>query len=211
MKNDHMIVERKINIIAERLVSGKELIRVMSLLPNAKLISVGSCYSFDIDFGIKSAKLSMECYRDNIVLEFKSVSVENFSLYDLSIIIFSILAYLKDSYSAKLESLYPIIINSLRAMQKDNQMEPKNEPNIVLFDEVKRNNIALSEIAIQKIRENAIKLMDLSKFSDLLESISRIYWNDDNAISKFCEASGVGIETVKWALDYKKGLINEPV
>ncbi len=211
MKKDSMVVKRKINVKAERLVSGNELMRVMSFLPNAKLISRGNYYSFDLDLGTKPAKLQIDLYRDSISLEFKSRSAEDLSLCDISILTLSILAYLKDSYSAKLESLYPILMDSLRGVKKDNPDESKNESAIELYKEIRRSNIVLSEIAIKKIRENAIKSTDLSKFSNLFQSISKAYWNDDNAISRFCTSSGVEIETVKWAIGYKRVLIDESI
>jgi hypothetical protein len=211
MKNDYMIVARRISIKAERLVSGKELLRVMSFLPNAKPISEGSCYSFGIDLGKESAKLMVECCRDSISLEFRSKSAEDLVLRDISILTLSMLAYLKDSYSVKLESIYPILISSLRDVQIDHSKMPRNELETEFYVETRNSNFILSEIAIKNIRENVIRSKDMLKFSSLLESISKIYWNNDDAISKFCISSGVGIETVKWALNYKRALVDESV
>ncbi len=211
MKSDCMVVVRKISLKAERLVPVNELLRVISFLPNAKLVSEGSYCSFDLDLGPKPAKLRIDLYRDSILLEFKSKSAEDLSLRYISIITLSILAYLKGFYSAKLESLYPILISSLRDVKDGNPKERGNESAIELYGEIRRCNIELSEIAIKKMRENAIKSTDLSKFSNLLQSISKTYWNDDDAISKFCTSSGVGIEAVKWAIEYKRVHINESV
>lgn len=211
MKTDCVDVSRRISIKAERLVSGNELLRVMSFLPNAKLVSEGSYYSFDLDLGTKLAKLRIDFYRDSISLEFRSKSAEDLGLRDVSIFVLSILAYLKDSYSAKLESLYPILISSLRDVQKGNSKERGNELESELCKETRRSNMALSETAIKKISENAMKSADLSKFANLFQSISKAYWNDDDSMGKFCISAGVGIETVKWAIGYKEALTNESV
>jgi hypothetical protein len=211
MKNDCAAVTRKISIKAERLVSGNELLRVISFLPNAKLTSTGSCYSFDINLGSDSTKLLMGCCRDCISLEFKSKSAEDLSLCDISILTLSMLAYLKDLYSAKLESLYPILINSLRDAKKGNSKGPESKLEVELYEEIRRSNVVLSETAIKMVHENAMKSADLSKFSSLFGSVAKTYWNDTDAIRKFCISSGAETETVKWALEYKKAFIDESI
>jgi hypothetical protein len=61
------------------------------------------------------------------------------------------------------------------------------------------------------VHENAMKSADLSKLLSLFGSVAKVYWNDADSIRKFCISSGAEIETVKWALEYKKVLIDESI
>ncbi len=191
---------RKINIEAALVSSKQELLRLMAYLPNAKQVSMGSEIKFELDLGDGKGKLYLTCSKNAIIFEFNSDNPAKLEMAEIIIIVLAILAYLEGVYSAKIGSLYPIIIDSMRSLLKPRKLEQSNSESS-FYDELRQNNLALAKLAIRYYTELQRTSSRLKRLSRLLGLVSGIYWSDSAELNRFCLAAGISESEVKPELE----------
>jgi hypothetical protein len=202
MKEDLQIIRREIEIRARRTATKQELLRVMSCMPNAKLLSDGTRSIFQIDLGVHGSSVHMSFGKDIITMEFRSRYDSLPSLNKVVMIALSILTYLEGVYEARLESLYPLVISALRDLEKVKETHEHQSPlQLEFMKELRNSNITLSRIAIKEADKNRQKDEIISKYAKILEFVDKFYWVDEYSINKFCESTGIDSSLVGWAKD----------
>jgi hypothetical protein len=208
--NKDLWIIRKIQVKANRIASKQELTRVMSFIPNSKILSEGtqSIFELVIEPGLSYANVSFG--KETITIEFRFKYGSNSSLKRTIIVTLAIIAYVQGIYEASIDSLYPLIISALMDSDGSSKIAEKNEDiKYEFLKELHNNNIALSEIALRERNTNRLRDEEIAKYSKILINVKKFYWNEESLFNKFCESAGLDYEMVMSLVDKNRVENNE--